>query len=225
MGSSELSATIAALAPFALAGVVVPTWTNHVIILLGTRRPKTNALAFVLGNAAYRLLLGAAALLSISLKPGIAPQAGSGGAGLGVWGVAAGVLLALVGAFLFRKPPRASDELPGWLKALESIRPWMAFGAGFATMAAPGIQYVYFLGGMGVIPTSSLSTAERVVMTLGFTAFLELMLLSPLVIYILGGERSAAAVQSFKIWLGRNEYKVFGTILACVGLLVVVRSF
>ena len=54
----ELWQTIVKMLPFLLAGMVVPSWTKYVILLLATDRPKLNASAFVLGNATFRFLLG-----------------------------------------------------------------------------------------------------------------------------------------------------------------------
>ncbi|MDH4140069.1 MAG: GAP family protein [Coriobacteriia bacterium] len=224
MNSSELGRVVAAMLPFALAGVFVPSWTKYVIILLGSGRPLANASAFILGNAAFRFFLGVAVLLSFRIN--VVQDTTTNPPGGAHWYlVAIGLLLVGIGFYLIRKRPQDRDELPGWLRALERIKPWAAFVAGLAMMAAPGVQYVYFLGGMGVAVNSSLDSLTQFLLLLAFIAFLELMLLSPIVVFALGGGRSTAMMQSFKQWLGRNEFKVFGAIIGAFGLFLLYASF
>lgn len=210
--------------PFALAGVVVATWTQQVIILLGSRRGVANGVSFVLGNATFRMVLGVTALLSLRLDALALPTAKTPVIGR-PYLVAVGVGLVFLGAYLFRRPPREAGGLPRWLRAIDGIKPWMSFLAGFGTVAAPGIQYVYFLGGVGALAASGLAWPAKLLALGLFTAFLELMLLTPIILFVLAGNRAEAAVRSFKRWLGRNEFRVFGAVLGVLGVFALIRAF
>jgi hypothetical protein len=210
--SQEFWDTLVKLLPFAVAGAMVPSWTKYVIILLGSKRPITNGLAFILGNATFRLIFGVAALALFTVDRVDATIQNPPGNQDNLYLIVPAILLGLLGVWLFRKKPKREDEMPKWLKALEGIKPSLAFGAGFAMVAFPGIQYVYFLGGIGVMHNSGMSTGQVLFVLVVFVAFLQLMLLSPVVIFRLGGERSEKAMETFKGWLGRNEFKVFAVI-------------
>jgi hypothetical protein len=210
--SQEFWNTLVRLLPFAVAGAMVPSWTKYVVILLGSKRPITNGLAFVLGNATFRLLFGIVALALFTVDRVDATIQDPPGNQDNLYLIVPAIALALLGIWLFRKKPKREDELPKWLKALEGIKPRLAFGAGFAMVALPGIQYVYFLGGIGVMHNSGMSWAQVLFVLVVFVAFLQLMLLSPVIVFRLGGERAERYMASFKVWLGKNEFKVFAVI-------------
>ena len=114
--------------------------------------------------------------------------------------------------------------MPKWLKALEGVKPSMAFAAGFAMVALPGIQYVYFLGGIGVMHKSGMSAGQVLFVLVIFVAFLQLMLLSPVVIFRLGGKRAEEYMARFKVWLGKNEFKVFAVIFLGFGGFLLLKG-
>lgn len=223
MGSSDVGGVISALVPFALAGAFVPSWTKHVIILLGSKRPLANAGCYIAGNVAFRLLLAAAVLLSFRLDV-VQRVTDQPPGGQRAYLVLIGLGMVSLSIYLIRKQPNGSGELPGWLRALEAIKPWMSFAAGVGMMAAPGVQYVYYLGGAGVVAHSTLSATTKMLLVAAFTVFVEFMLLAPVVVYSLGGEKSAGLMGSFKTWLARNEFKVFGAVLGLLGVYVILTA-
>jgi hypothetical protein len=210
--------TAAAMLPFALAGAFLPTWTIFVIIFLGTTRPASNAAAFILGNATFRLGLG---LFVLFVTPVAVPELPQGAESSGLTGIVYGVaalLFALMAFGQFRHrndPPR---PMPGWVSSLERMPPIVAFGFGFITVAAPGIQYVYFLGGMSVLAGASLNTPETLVLLVLFVAFLEIMLVVPLGIFLLFRRRAEELLARFKNWIEVNNRATTAVILALLAL-------
>ena len=222
--SQEIWTVLANLLPFAIAGAMVPSWTKYVIILLGSKRPLTNGLAFILGNAAFRLLFGIGALWLFNVSPVDQTIENPPGGQDSLYLIVPAILLLILGIWLFRKKPKRDNEMPKWLKALEGVKPSLAFGAGFMMVALPGIQYVYFLGGIGVIHKAGMSAAQMLIVLVVFVAFLQLMLLSPIVIFRLGGKRSEELMARFKVWLGKNEFKVFAVILLGFGGFLLLKG-
>lgn len=212
----DLLDTVLKIAPFALAGVVVPSWTKYVAILLGTRRPVRNASAFVLGNASFRLALGVVVIWIHQVS--VVKQTGSSAfTPAPIWLIAPGLALLGFALRLWFVPPSSENERPRWLQALESIKPWMAFWTGFAMVAAPGIQWVYFLSGAAVLADAPLNTAETFIALVLFVLFLELMLLTPIVLYVASGDRAVTLVARFKAWIVANEHRVAAVVLAVFG--------
>lgn len=208
--------TMVKLAPFALAGMVVPSWTKYVVILLGSGRPTRNSLMYVFGNATFRLMLGVVALWMYDVP--VVEQGASDPPGPeAVWLIVPGLLLWGFAVYLFRKPPSTDETMPKWLQALEAVKPWMAFWTGFTMVALPGIQYVYFLSGVAVLATSSLTVPQTVLALLTFIAVLELMLLTPIVIFVRSGERGQEAMAKIKTWLTKHEYQVGAAVLFVFG--------
>jgi len=219
-----MAQTFAKMLPFIIAGMMVPSWTKYVIILLASGRPMVNSLAFILGNAVWRLILGVASIYFFSLKP-VKETIDNPPGQESLYLLIPAIVLIVLGIYLFRKQPLQTDgELPGWLKALDRVKPWMAFFFGFATVAAPGIQYVYFLGGTGVLGSAQLAVPETTILLLVMIVMMELMLLTPVLIFKLGGTRAEEWMGDFKDWLGRNEFKVFAVIFFFIGLFLLAKG-
>jgi hypothetical protein len=214
-----MAQTLAQLVPWIIAGAFLPTWTSYVTLLLGTERPPRTSLAYVLGNAAWRLLLGFAVLFIVSAA---APQTQSEGLTMPPW--AAWTLAAILwgmGFWLITRKPNAEsaqpDQLPKWLQSLKRLPPWAAFGYAVYNCALPGAQWVYFLGGTGVIVASGLPPTEQFALLVVFVALLETMLLTPIVIYYRRREKAKATFEKMDVWLGRHASTVFGGILVMIG--------
>jgi hypothetical protein len=222
--SQEFWKVLAALLPFAIAGALVPSWTKYVVVLLSSKKPITNGLAFIVGNATFRLIFGVIALLVFQAEPVKKAVENPPGNQDSLYLIIPAILLVLLGVYLFRKKPKREDELPKWLKALEGVKPWMAFGAGFATVALPGIQYLYFLGGIGIMAKSGMTAGQVLFVLVIFITFLQLMLLSPVVIFRLGGKRAEESMARFKVWLGKNEFKVFAVIFLGFGGFLLLKG-
>jgi hypothetical protein len=188
------------------------------------RRGRNGELAFVAGNATFRLIFGVAALWLFTVEPVENTIENPPGSQDSLYLILPAILLVILGIWLFRKEPKRDEELPKWLKALEGVKPWMAFGAGFAMVALPGIQYVYFLGGIGVMHKSGMTAPQVLFVLVVFVGILQLMLLTPVVIFRLGGKRAEEWMERFKRWLGTNEFKVFAVIFLGFGGFLLLKG-
>lgn len=221
---SHVLETLGQLLPFAIAGAFVPTWTSRVVIFLGTDRPLGTSIGYVVGNFIYRIVLGAVALFVASVA---APRTSTQGISMPVWFAfsAAGILIAL-GFYLISRKPKTetgvNQELPGWLRAFKRLPVWATTALGLFNCAAPGVQYVYFLGGIGVIASSGLTAAEQFVVLVVFALLLQTMMVVPIVIYIWQRERAQAVFDRLDLWLATHGSTVMGVILAGIGALFVV---
>jgi hypothetical protein len=213
--------TLAAIAPFVVAGSILPTWTILVIALLGTARPVVNSAAFILGNAAFRMLLGLAVLFVIPL-----PDSESFRLDSGVWDarivIALGLALLALAAWLWTRRPEREGKT--WVEKAENIRPRTAFLAGAAVTASPGVQYAYLLGGIAVILETASSGLGEVVALAIFVLALQWMLALPIAIYLLFPQQSARILQRMKAWLGAYGQRLIAAVLGVAGAYVTVSG-
>lgn len=209
--------TLTGIAPFVIAGSILPTWTILVIALLGTARPVANASAFILGNAAFRTLLGLAVLFVLPL-----PDSESFRLDSGAWDarlvIAIGLGLVLLAVGLWTR--RTTQEGPSWVERAENIRPRTAFIAGAVVTASPGVQYAYLLGGLAVILETTSSRIGEVVALVLFSLALQWMLALPIVIYLLFPARSARVLERMKAWLGAYGQRLVAGVLGVAGAYV-----
>jgi hypothetical protein len=210
--------------PFLWAGAFLPTWASRVILLLGTNRPVVNASAYVLGNAAYRFALGFGLLFLFSSSavrefldsiPALPPTAllalGLGICGLGIWSMT--------------RPAPSEGSKPDWLRIYEGLPPLLIFAYGALGVASPGIQYVYFFGGVGALASEGLPAGQEILLLVVYVALLQTMLIAPIVIYVVYRDRADRVFDSMKSWLSRRGGFVIGLVLLGFGILFVVQAW
>ena len=212
--------TLIAVAPFAIAGSILPTWTIVVIGLLGTARPVANALAFVAGNAVFRLALGVVLVLFATALPDSANLRLDSGGFSPVVPLAVGIGLLGLGALVWRRPPAAEGRT--LIDRAERVHPAIAFVAGLAAVAAPGVQYAYFLGGVAAIAETVAGTAARLAGLAVLVLALQWMLVLPVVVYLGLRTRADRLLETMKGWLKANGPRLGGGILFAVGLYLTV---
>ncbi|MBE0416890.1 MAG: GAP family protein [Coriobacteriia bacterium] len=209
--------TVISIAPFVIAGSILPTWTIVVIALLGTARPVANSTAFILGNAAFRALLGLAVLFVVPL-----PDSKSFRLDSGAWDarlvIAIGVGLFALAAWIWTRP--TAEESGSWGDRAEHIRPRTSFIAGALMTASPGVQYAYLLGGLAVILETTTGVAARVTTLVLFVLALQWMLAMPIVIYLLFREGSTRILQRMKGWLRAYGQRLVAGVLGVAGTYV-----
>jgi hypothetical protein len=204
--------------PFILAGMFLPTWTSKVILFLGTDRALPTSTGYVAGNWIWRFGLGFTVLWvanvaapAITQRESIPPWAG----------ITLGSILIALGLFLVvrhpRSDPEAEQELPSWMKAFRKLPPWATAIYGLVNCAMPGVQWVYFLGAMGVLASSRLSNADQMVLLIVTCTMLQTMLLIPIVIFAVRRQKAAATFENLELWLARNGGTTVVWILAALG--------
>jgi hypothetical protein len=206
--------------PFMIAGAFVPTWTSRVIILLATGKPTANGLAFVAGNFTYRLLLGLVVLHVADIT--VLEQLTRGGSTQPKTMFIAAFLLFSLAFWLWRQSAGQSDELPGWMKALERVHPAMSLAYGAFLVALPGVQYVYFIGALGVLFTQINGLAVQVVGLLIYCMFVQLMLLAPIVAFARYHDAAQPKLDAMKEWLTRHGNQVTAGLLCLFGVYALV---
>jgi len=205
--------------PFLLVGAFLPTWTLIVIVLLGTARPYANSLAFVAGNFAFRVALGTVVLFVLSAPSRLVP-AFEVSPDVSRWlSVAGAVGFAILGVWVLARPRSVCrDETPPWMQRFERVKPGVSFMASVASVASPGVQWVYFLSAMAVLARTPADAATKVAVLVVFSALLQVMLLAPIALHAIFPERSRALLASLKNWLVRNSNRVAGVILLLLAL-------
>lgn len=213
--------TLVAIAPFAVAGSILPTWTLVVIALLGTERPVANASAFIAGNAAFRFALGLAVLFVVPLPESESFRLDSGTYDARLV-IAFGVALLSLAIWVWSRShdPRAGE----WVERAERIRPRTAFIAGAIAVASPGVQYAYLLGGIAAILETGTLTEGVVSLTL-FVLALQWMLALPIVIYATFRERAERVLAKMKGFLRRRGNQLVATVLGLAGAYVLLLGF
>ena len=215
---------ISELLPILLAGAFLPTWTLMTLALLETDRPLQNSIAFVGGNIVFRLALGLFVLFVLGEAPAfeVAEPAQAIGS-VWVFGLAGLTFLALgIREFARRNEPAGAGAT--LLDRFERLSPITSFVAGVMVVAAPGVQWVYFMGGMDLVIGAETSSGAALVVLLAFVAALQVMLVVPIAIYLVFPTTARERLDAFGKWIRSNSHRTSAVILGLVGGYLVWRA-
>ncbi|MEU2823134.1 GAP family protein [Streptomyces bacillaris] len=204
------------LAP-AVGIAISPVPIIAVVLMLATPRGRTNGISF---TAAWVLTLGALSTAVVLLGSGAGAHTGGQTASWVSWvKLAAGVLFVLLGAKQWKGRPREGQEaeLPGWMKAIDTFTPVKAAGLAAALSALNPKNLVLAIGGAVSIAGSSASAGGKGAAVVLFVLIASLCALLPLGVYLIGGEKSARVLESWKGWMAAHNAAIMTVLLTVMG--------
>lgn len=205
------------LLPLMIAAMAMPTWILLVLLLLRANSRPTNALAFVGGVTAVRLLQGV--LFGFALSATIGPRRQS------QWEALVSALLLITGILMWaaalRQVGKAVDPVGApiitsrWETMIHSLTPAQAFGVGALLVAASSRAWLFTLAAISVIGQATLTSVESLVVFLLYVLGAEALLLAPIVLSVRSPTRFDAAAG----WLEAHERPLV------IGVSLILGSF
>lgn len=205
------------LLPLMIAAMAMPTWILLVLFLLRANRRPTNALAFVGGVTAVRLLQGV--LFGFALSATIGPRRQS------QWEALVSALLLITGILMWAAalrqvgktvdPVGAPTFTSRWETMIHSLTPAQAFGVGALLVAASSRAWLFTLAAISVIGQATLTSAQSLAAFLLYVLGAEALLLAPIVLSVRSPTRFDAAAG----WLEAHER------LLVIGVSLILGSF
>ncbi|HRJ41776.1 MAG: GAP family protein [Caldilineaceae bacterium] len=207
----------------ASAGILSFGAITLTILLLISDRGWLNGLAFALGYLGGYALLGVAAVMLgyRSTNPS------NDGPGV----IFPSVLLLLGGLLLWvgwrnsRKPPVEKPEPPRFFAMVDNISPIRALGFGGLVSVINVKNLALFLTAQSVVILSSLSLAEKIVITLVAALVFSLSVLLPVLIFVSVPRQAAAILNRLKVALDKNSRAIGIWVPLIFGLLFLVVGY
>ncbi len=198
---------------------VTPWGIVAVIVLLSAKSRPRGAVAFVAGWVVSILLVGA---LIIGLYRGTHSRPGSSAtnAMLGVQ-FALGILLLALAARKWRRRVAAGSSAvePTWLKALDRMRPIVAFGFGMFW-----VNLVFVIAAALAVADAKLTRAAAVTAYLFYALLATLGVAAILAVYYANRARAEQRLAGMRSWLARNNTGVVSAVVAAIGVAFIVRG-
>jgi threonine/homoserine/homoserine lactone efflux protein len=217
---------VLSLIPIAIAAALQPPQVIALVILLLTRRGIVNALAFIAGMTAFRLLLGGAFWLLIS--PVEETIEGAGGEFDLFVGSVLVVLAFLMLAHALRRGLSAEGEdraAASWMEKLEAVSPPSAALLGVAFLALDPKDWIIDLSAVNLIADADLSGASSIVAYLAYIVMAQSLLWIPLILMLVVPSRARHGLVALNTWMKRHERSieiivalVFGVLFLYLGL-------
>jgi hypothetical protein len=119
-----------------------------------------------------------------------------------------------------KKATKGSTEPPRWQRELSKGSPRVTFLVG-AALTLPGASY---LAGLASIHKLHYSTAETVLLVIGFNLVMMWLLEVPLVSFLVAPEKTPEAIARAKAWVSRHAHMFAVRGFGAVGALLVVKG-
>ncbi len=188
------------------------------IVLLSAKSRPRGAIAFVAGWVASILITGG---LIIGLYKGADSKPGPSAANaMLVVQLALGVLLLAMAARKWRSQVAADPSAePKWLRALDRMRPIVAFGLGMFW-----VNLVFVVAAAIAVADADLSRTDAALAYLFYALLATLGVAAILAVYYADQARAQERLAGMRSWVTRNNSGVVSAMIAAVGLAFIVRG-
>ena len=212
---------IGQLLPFAFGVAVSPMPIVAVVLMLVSRRARTNGPAFLVGWMAGIAIAGAI-LLSVA-GPANASDNGEPADWVNWLKLVLGLLLVLVAVRQWRARPHAGEDVPTpkWMGALDAFTPVKAAGAALFLGTINPKNLLLIVGGAAAVAQTGVSGGDEVIAWAVFTVIASLGVGAPVVIYFAMGPRAAKVLDELKTWMAHNNTAIMAVLCLIIGVKLV----
>jgi Sap, sulfolipid-1-addressing protein len=197
---------------------ITPLAITAELLLLTTRRARTNGPAFLVGWLIGLGIVGGTVL--VILGAANASYARGPKPGLSWLKIVLGILLILAaGAALLRRSiPRSAAKGPRWADKLETVRPPVALGFGAAFAGARPKNIILIVAGATAIAQTGASVRQQSIAYVVFAAVATIGVAIPVAIYFIRGDRAPQTLQRLEQWLGANGALIIAVVCLVIGI-------
>jgi cytochrome c biogenesis protein CcdA len=216
-----MGTVILQMLPLAL-GAIAPVMIGVVILFLSTTNGLIKSIAFIVGKYIAYILWGFV-LLALA---GRISSSSSGKSGIvsAVISLMLGVLLLIFAVKTFFGEDDPDAPPPKIMVMLDKMGAVKLLVAGFLLSVAQ-LRFIGLLViGAAIITNAALSTTENVISVLVLGLIMIWTLLIPIIVFLVMGERSDAAMKSMREWLNRNQRMVNVVVLGFFGIALLIKG-
>jgi hypothetical protein len=219
-----MGAALGEVLPFALTIAIVPLSIISLVLLLLSRRARTNAIAFTSGRilglaVVLGIALSVAAGQSVSVDPGSSPV-------VSLIKVLLGIVLVLgsVRRWLRHRGHSGEPSLPGWMQRLDQASPRLSLVAGFLISALEPVTLAFAVDAALSIAQAELPFVSSLVVVAVFVFVGTLTNTALLLIYLASGTRAEKKLTSVRGWITANHEAVSTLVLFLLGAVLIGRG-
>jgi threonine/homoserine/homoserine lactone efflux protein len=209
---------IGQMLPAAVGVAISPLPIVAVVLMLVSRRGRTNGPAFAVGWI-FGLAVVGAIVLAVSSGAG-ASDGGEPATWASVLKLLLGALLLLVGVKQWRGRPREGEApaTPKWMAALDTFTPVKAAGLGALLSGLNPKNTLLTIAGAAAIAGTGIATGQQVAAYALFVIIATIGVGTPVVLSIVMGDRSAKLLDGLKTWMGANNAVIMAVLLLLLGV-------
>ena len=204
--------------PLAVGVALSPVPIIAVVLMLTSRRARSNGPAFVIGWLIGLAVIGAI-VLSVA-GPAGASKSGSPATWVSWVKIVLGAALLLVAVRQFRGRPKDSDQaaLPKWMASIDTMKPLTVLGLAALLGGVNPKNLLLAVSAGASIAQTGISGAEQAIAYAVFAVIGTIGVGTPVVIYFALGERSETMLAGLKDWMGRHNAVIMSVLCLIIGV-------
>ncbi|MBU1119178.1 GAP family protein [Patescibacteria group bacterium] len=216
--------TVSGILPMAIGVAISPVPIIAVILMLFSKKAKSNSLLFLLGWIVGLMLSGGIILiLGNSLDIATNKETSTGAL---LVKLLLGVLLLFLAIKQWKSRPKEGKDLamPKWMKSIDSFSSTKAFGLAFLLSAVNPKNLALTLAAAFAIAQSGLTTSSQTIVLAIFIVLASITVGIPVLINLVAGSRVENMLTTWKAWLTHNNATVMFILLLIFGISLVSQS-
>ncbi|MFE9787802.1 GAP family protein [Nocardia salmonicida] len=214
-----MGSVIGGLLPLAVGVAVSPIPIIAAILMILSKNAGGAAKGFAVGWVAGILVVtGVMTLLAGTLGG----TEGEPSTGASIVKIILGVALVVLAVIQWQE--RSQTEVPGWMKAIDTLTPVKALGLG-ALLSGVNPKNLLLCVSAGVaIGAGGLSAGGDLVAIVVFTVLASVTVLAVVLGYMLAADKLGPMLDSLREWLQLNNHAVMAIVLLIMGAVVVGKG-
>jgi Kef-type K+ transport system membrane component KefB len=203
--------------PLAVGVALSPIPIIAVVLMLTSRRARSNGPAFVIGWLIGLAVIGAI-VLSVA-GPAGASKSGSPATWVSWVKIVLGAALLLIAVRQFRGRPKDGDEaaLPKWMASIDSMKPLTVLGLAALLGGVNPKNLLLAVSAGASIAQTGISGADQAIAYAVFALIGTIGVGTPVVIYFALGERAAKMLTALKDWMGQHNAVIMSVLCLVIG--------
>ena len=220
-----MGAAIGYILPDALGIAISTVPIIAVILILFTKKAKSNGLAYLLGWIVGLALLCGIVFALASLVQPAAPGSGTNYV-TAIVKIVLGLLLVLLGFKQWSGRPKKGEQpkFPAWMATLDTITPTRAFTLAVFLGVVNTKNIPIVLSAVPDLTSMGLSMSQEIIV-LGILVLLGSLLIAvPVLANIFFGSRIAPVLTVWKGWLVENNHTVLFLVFLLIGVMILGKG-
>jgi hypothetical protein len=203
--------------PLAVAVALSPIPIIAIVLMLVTRRARSNGLAFLLGWTLGLALVGAVVLVVVGGAG--ASDDGEPTTWVSLLKLLLGILILLVAVRSWLGRPRQGDDAPlaSWLGALDAFTAPKALGAGAALAGPNPLNLLLTIAAATAIAEAGLPAGDEALAYTVFTLIATVGVATPVVIHFSLGAGARPVLDRVKGWMAAHNAAIMSVLCLLIG--------
>lgn len=210
------------LLPLGIGAAISPVSIAVCLMLLNTKKPLANAVAFLIGYSAVLVTIGTFSL--VFFEGGGAEDAERPSDIKNTIDAVFGIFFLVLALKSWLKAPDPNAPPPSWIAAISTIGVSKALLFGMVIMATNFSSLPLYLSGLKEIVTANIGIVDSILVLTLFILLVEVGLLVPIAAYALAPHRSSAVLSATLRWLEKNNRVISIFIFVIFGILLFAKG-